>query len=207
MHQSKRYCLYELLSIKYQSQVTAKRQQMLSRIAIRNAVYSFMENEYLFSLLNQAANFFHLTEIEICVLGILLESFKFTSNTSFEGTIIFLAYIAKANFTGKILTYEQKLFKIFPNFHIEYANFLNLNFSNQEYKTSEIVKKYKELTTGVIVPKKEADDLEKNLELIMITGYKRKCLPVDERDELKIGEHFEKEKADFFAGEEFEDLI
>ncbi|CAG9330793.1 unnamed protein product [Blepharisma stoltei] len=203
----KKPSLYRLYSVKYENQITARRQQMLMRIALRNSLYSIASNEHLFEVLNRVANVLHLEDIELCELAILLESCKISCSFTCEEIVIFTAYIVKANFTTKIGLYERKLARAYKGFHLKYSNFVNLNPSFKSFSTFEVVKKFKELTEGAVVPKRKADELEENLEVIMITGYKRKEPSFNEKDEYAVSEHLKKMKFEFFEGEELEDLI
>ncbi|CAG9316132.1 unnamed protein product [Blepharisma stoltei] len=202
----KKSSIYRLMTVKYESQVCTTRQQMLMRIALRNPLYSIMNSNRLFELLNRAANLLHLSYIEICQLAILLESCKFSFSFTCEEFLVFLSYIVKANFTTKIGVYEQKLAKTFKSFHLKYLNFINLNPSLKASSTYDVIKKFKELAEGPVVSKQTADELENNLEIIMITGYKRKHSSFGEGDEYAISEQLKKVKNEFFMGEELEDL-
>ncbi|CAG9313260.1 unnamed protein product [Blepharisma stoltei] len=202
---NKKIGVYRLLSMKYQNQVTAKRQQLISRIALANPFYSFMSDSHLFTLLNEVSNFFHLTDIEICFLAILLNRFKSFYSFTHEEILYIIAYIAKANFSSRMKTYEEELKIRFPNFLLKYSNFINANFINQGLSTAEISRKYKELSEEIVVSQRKIDELNDNLNAIMVTGYKRKPKSFNEKDELEVGAHLKKIKFEFF-GENFDDL-
>ncbi|CAG9313261.1 unnamed protein product [Blepharisma stoltei] len=191
--------------MKYQNQVTAKRQQLISRIALANPFYSFMNELHLFTLLNDVSNFFHLTEIEICLLAILLKRFKRVYSLTHEEILYIIAYITKANFYSRMNAYEEELKIRFPNFLLKYSNFINANFINQGLSTAEISRKYKELSEEIVVSQRKIDELNDNLNAIMVTGYKRKPKSFNEKDELEVGAHLKKIKFEFF-GEILDDL-